>query len=649
MSQRKVAVVGLDSITPVMIDRFLAAGRMPNLKRLRDRGWSSEVTPTMPPSTPAGWTTVASGAWPSTHGIEGFAVHVEGEPLDKKNHSCSSSRIKAELIWQVAERAGKRTILLKYPMSWPPTGGPGVLQVDGAGGWGGVKCVWDLAHCGCWDTAAEASPVGSDPDGVAEEWVTRDADNLDDERVEPLRVAPPGEWSALPAAVEALWETRLEVFRERGGSVLHLLAVRRGDDHRLLVAPTRDAAGASEVGAGQWSDWLRVTVPADGGARAGHLRLKVMAFDALERRLRLYQTQVHQEDGFTRPPAIAGELLAAAGPFVEWTEAYERLQGWIDDDTQLEIYEQHIEWMKRAARHLLRHHPWDLFMTQVHHLDMAYHLYWGAVSPGHPHHDPDRAPRYWRLLERAHELADEYLGTVLEEVGEDCLTVALGDHGHDLYHTALLANHLFLHQGLLTLYRDRRSGQPRIDWRRTVAFASSYRVYLNVAGRDPQGIVAEDQYRSTQEQVISALYRVKDPRTGEHPVRLAVRREDAAAIGLYGGSMGDVIFATAPGYQTRSTIQPPPAAWVGGRLQTDAVPVFKQTELFRQFSGEHDTALPFTRSIRTLLYMAGPGIRRGRTAVPVPIVNVAPTLCRYLGIAFPAQCEGSPLWMALED
>jgi predicted AlkP superfamily phosphohydrolase/phosphomutase len=78
MLKRKVAVIGLDSITPVMIERFVAEGRMPNLKRLRERGWSSELTSTMPATTPAAWTTVATGAWPSTHGVEGFAVHLPG-------------------------------------------------------------------------------------------------------------------------------------------------------------------------------------------------------------------------------------------------------------------------------------------------------------------------------------------------------------------------------------------------------------------------------------------------------------------------------------------------------------------------------------------------------------------------------------------
>lgn len=651
MPQHKVALIGLDSITPVMVERFLAEGRMPNLQRLRERGWSSEITSTMPPTTPAAWTTIATGAWPSTHGVEGFAVHQAGEPLNKKHHSCSSDWVRAEFIWQAAERAGKRSILLKYPMSWPPVGGDHVLQVDGAGGWGGLKCVWDLAHSGCWDTHAAPRSVQAAQSANPQEWLTRDEDNLDEESVNRLELRAPAGWTSLPPGVEPLWETQITL-RSRGdatGVTLHLLALNQDGQELLAIAPGRDLDGVTLLPNRAWSDWIRITLPANGEPRAGHVRFKLLEFSAANRRLRLYQSQIHQEAGFTRPESIAARLLEVAGPFAEWTEGYDLLQGWIDDETQLEIYEQHVDWMSRAARHLLTSEPWDLFMTQVHFVDMAYHLYWGAVDPEHPEYEPEKAAFYWELLGRVHELADQFLGAILAELDDDTLVVVLGDHGHDSYHTALLANHLLIQKGWLTLYRDRRTGEPRIDWQRTRAYANGYRVYLNVAGRDPQGIIPPEQYKQAQEEVIQLLYAVRDPRTGLAPVRLACRLEDAASLGLYGSSMGDLIFAMAPGFQTRSSINVPVDAWLGQRLQTDRLAVFKQTTLFREFTGEHDTALPFNRAIRSMLVLHGSGIRSGQRQVPVRMVDIAPTMCHYLGIPFPAQCEGGLLTDALKS
>src|SRR6185436_3968473 len=102
------------------------------------------------------------------------------------------------------------------------------------------------------------------------------------------------------------------------------------------------------------------------------------------------------------------------------------------------------------------------------------------------------------------------------------------------------------------------------------------------------------------------------------------------------------------GFQIRSTIAVPAEAWAGQRLQADRIPVLKQTKLFRQFTGEHDSALPFNRAIRSLLVLHGPTVRTGRRQVPARMVDVAPTMCHYLNIPFPAQCEGGLLADALK-
>jgi predicted AlkP superfamily phosphohydrolase/phosphomutase len=204
-------------------------------------------------------------------------------------------------------------------------------------------------------------------------------------------------------------------------------------------------------------------------------------------------------------------------------------------------------------------------------------------------------------------------------------------------------NHLLIQDGLLALYRDARTGRTRIDWRRSSAYASGYRVFLNVKGRDPDGIVAPAEYEAVRERVIQALYAVRDPRTGQAPVRLACRREDAQGFGIYGPTMGDVVVAMAPGFQVRSTIDPAPACWIGGRLVPDRVPSMRPTRLFAEFTGDHDTALPQTRAIRTLMYVTGPDVRSCRRQVPVQLVDVAPTISAWLGLPPPAQCEGGPI------
>ena len=651
MTAPKVVMIGLDSMTPVMIERFLADGTMPNLARLQKAGWWAEVVPTMPPTTPAGWATIATGAWPSTHGVEGFAVHRPGDPLDRKTHSLYSDTVNAEFIWQAAERAGKHTILLKYPLSWPPTKGTNLVQVDGAGGWGGLKCVWDLTHSGCWDTHAELPTRHEDDAMLSEEWLTRDSDTIDEETVQRLVIQEPSEtWKGLAPNATPLWETTitLRAANNQYTTVFVLVMDIQGED-RLIISPDRNGAGHPYLAAGDWSPWIHVQFRDIQETHAGHVRFKVMALSASDKQLRLYQTQIHNEAGFTWPKHVADNLLEVAGPFVEWTESYERLKDWIDDATQMEIYEQHVSWMERATRYLMENHPWDLFMTQLHIIDMAYHLYWGAVDSRHPQYDPARAPEFWKLLQKTHALADEFLGNVVEMAGPDTLVVVCGDHGQDLYHTGFLINHHLIKQGWLAIARDPRTGNPQVDWKHTKAYAIGYRIYLNVLGRDPQGYVRDSDYKPLQEEIIRSLYAVEDPRTGNHPIRIAMPQDDAKSIGLYGRSMGDIVMAMASGYQARGTISVPPDAWLGRHVQVESLTVFRATDLLREFSGDHDTSFPFNRAIHTMLYLAGPGIRPGHAEVPIRMVDIAPTMCRYLHIPMPLHSEGNVLAGVLEE
>jgi len=639
MSRPRVAVIGLDSLAPVMFERFMNEGRMPALQRLRQRGFYAEMVPTMPPTTPAGWTTVTTGAWPSSHGVEGFAVHRPGDPLDRKIHSLTSDTVRAEFLWQAAERAGRRSIVVKFPISWPSTGGDRLVQVDGAAGWGGMKCVWDLAASGCWDTQADDEDDADGEVSVGEaDWMTRDQDNLAEERVGALPILEPSKWARLPSDAKPQWESELDL---GFGTKVRILVLCWHGKERVLLGTSPCWEERLVAAQGDWSGWLSVADPS--GERRGHVRFKVMAVAATGRRLRLYQSQVHADAGWTHPAKLATELEGVAGPFVEWTESYDRLQGWIDDQTQLEIYRQHVDWLGTACRHLLGTRDWDLFLTQLHILDMAYHVYWGAVDPTHPAFDPVAAPSYWDVLGQAHTLADKLVDTVVNAVDDDTLILVLGDHGHDSYHTTLLVNHVLFREGLLNLRRDRRTGALRIDWPETAAYASSYRIYLNLKGREPQGTIAPADRDTLTDRIIAALYGVVDERTGQRPVRFAVPRQDALGMGLYGPTMGDIVFATAPGYQSRTTFHLPDSVVRGHVIRRREAPLLRRTRLFRDFTGEHDTSLPWTQAIRTGLFAVGPGIAPRRPEVPVRIVDVAATISDFLGIDPPTGNEGNSM------
>ncbi|MCL5074730.1 MAG: alkaline phosphatase family protein, partial [Chloroflexi bacterium] len=148
---KRVILIGLDGLMPEMAEKFVAEGNMPAIKRLMAEGVYSPMYSSPPVDTPTNWTSLGTGAWTGTHGVNSFGIHFPGEPFDQV-HRVSENIFpkfpnmaketlnqlsRAEYIWQAAERAGKKCILVNYPGGWPPNIKKGIV-VDGSGPYSSV-------------------------------------------------------------------------------------------------------------------------------------------------------------------------------------------------------------------------------------------------------------------------------------------------------------------------------------------------------------------------------------------------------------------------------------------------------------------------------------------------------------------------------
>lgn len=120
----KLIVVGVDGLDPRLAKKYLDAGEMPNMKALLDKGVAREdlvLLGAVPTITPPMWTTLATGAYPITHGITCFTRQSK-KSLDTLEYNLDSAGCLAEQIWNVTAEAGLKTLVLHWPgSSWPPT------------------------------------------------------------------------------------------------------------------------------------------------------------------------------------------------------------------------------------------------------------------------------------------------------------------------------------------------------------------------------------------------------------------------------------------------------------------------------------------------------------------------------------------------
>ena len=123
----KVFLLGLDGATWDLLKPLASRGLLPNLSRLMGQGVSGTLRSVFPPLSPVAWTGVMTGKNSAKHGIFEFLEYAQNPLLPRVN---SSKNIKADLVWEIAGRHGKRTVAGGVPMSYPPRPAPGFFLGD---------------------------------------------------------------------------------------------------------------------------------------------------------------------------------------------------------------------------------------------------------------------------------------------------------------------------------------------------------------------------------------------------------------------------------------------------------------------------------------------------------------------------------------
>ncbi len=114
----KVAVIGLDCAEPSLVfDKWLH--ELPNLRRLMQSGTYGELTSSMPPITVPAWSCMSSSKDPGTLGIYGFRNRAD-HSYDKLSIATSLA-VKEPRIWEILTAAGKSSIVVGVPGTYPIT------------------------------------------------------------------------------------------------------------------------------------------------------------------------------------------------------------------------------------------------------------------------------------------------------------------------------------------------------------------------------------------------------------------------------------------------------------------------------------------------------------------------------------------------
>jgi predicted AlkP superfamily phosphohydrolase/phosphomutase len=277
----------------------------------------------------------------------------------------------------------------------------------------------------------------------------------------------------------------------------------------------------------------------------------------------------------------------------------------------------------RVAEHQLETRPWDLFFMVEIGTDRVHHAFWRFADPEHRLYEPGN--RFEAAMLDYYRALDERIARLLRFAGDDTAVLVVSDHGAKRIDGGICVNEWLRREDYLVLKEapaePTRFTPDMVDWARTAAWGEGgyyARISLNVAGREPEGTVAANDYDALREELKVGLEALGDDK---------------------GRPIGTVVHRPEDLYPEQRGIPPDLLVYFGdlfwrsiGQVGMGAVHVF-----------ENDTGPDDANHASEGLYLiAARGIESG-AGEERDLRDIAPTLLTLLGEPVPAEMEGRSL------
>lgn len=176
-------------------------------------------------------------------------------------------------------------------------------------------------------------------------------------------------------------------------------------------------------------------------------------------------------------------------------------------DLLLEDLHLTLEKRREAMHHFWKQERWDLFVCVFTGTDRLHHFMWKQYAEN----DPVYAAEFMRYYRRM----DEIVGEFVELLPEEMPLFMLSDHGFCSIRSEVFMNTWLAEQGYLAFKTEKPMTIADIDPARTRAYCMDPgRIYLNLKGREPGGIVDPSESVALLAELSDAVRGIEDPQTG---------------------------------------------------------------------------------------------------------------------------------------
>lgn len=611
------------------IYKWAEEGKLPNIKKLMERGSYGFVRPTFPSHTPTNFATLLTGTYPEVHGVDDGPMHVEGRPLDKVAIAgFRSVARKVPAIWTTLEDAGYKVALVSMPGSTPPEIEKGVVLRGRWGGWGA-----DF-H------ALNFEKKGNLLQRIKQGRATR-LFFFGPQLTQYIDEQEPQGWDNTPESYSGAFEVALEGW----GATVYAYVYDSTNDDRVNFDKIAFSLDKKEIFAdlseGEWSDWQPITlkwkvddkevdVPSDVVATV--IKLDDDGFF----RLRLFYNNLNPF--ITFPSEASDAMKNSAGPMVDFVDNFPPQLIYYEEDKQTFIDEANMsfDWHEAAVSAVMKNFSPNVVIHDIYTPNQMLTSRWwmGYIDPDSARYNDvseEEREKLWQEVEGMYKRLDDIVGEMLRVAGKNTYLVFTADHGAVPLDRWVHLNNLFAQKGWLKFTINSQTGEPIIDWKNSkVIYLKMTHVYVK-----PEGLAGDynrssgPEYEALRNEVINTLLSLEDE-NGIKPVIEVIKWEDAKKFQqLDPERVGDLVITNKPGYGWNEEMT--------ADLELFSEPLksgYKQA-----IKAEDSTGMwaPFI--------IAGPGIKEGHYLgdSPIEMVDEYPTIMTALKQDIPNFVQGKIL------
>ena len=625
--KRKVIVLGFDGMDPRLLERFMAEGRLPNFSALAQEGHYRQLTTSIPPQSPVAWSNFITGLDAGGHGIFDFIHRDPATLLPYLSTSQASdpaytlkvgnwvlplSSGKVSLLrdgkafWEILAEHNIPATVFRIPANFPPV-------KTKARTFAGMGTPDILGTYGTFSYYTDKPPPNAEAVSGGRVYPVE----FQGSRVSAKLAGPPNPFRKDRPEVTVDFQVWVDPTEPVAKIVIQ--------DQELLLK------------VGEWSEWVQVNfelVPYLASV-TGTCRFYLKQ---VRPQFQLYVTPVNIDPSnpalpLSTPEDYAPELARQVGYFytqgiAEDTKAL--TAGVFNEDDFLYQSRLVLNEQRRIFDLEFDRFREGFFFFYFSSLDQGSHMLWRAMDEHHPAYDPEVAAKHAAALAELYEEMDRVLGQVRARLDPDTTLLVMSDHGFGPYYRSFNLNTWLLENGYLAL-RDprRRVGTDlfnNVDWSRTWAYGLGLNaLYLNLRGREREGIVDDFMQEELLEEISRRLLEVRDPDTGQ-PVITHVYRREEVYHGRHVEEAPDLLIGYNWGYR---------AGWETSLGGFSASVLEDNREVW---SGDH-----------CIDHSLVPGVLLSNREIRLPqprLTDLAPTILSEFSITPPAEMTGQSVFAA---